>query len=118
MNIKSLTVSKDYSKHHRRFLRDTRCLHWITILTVYGITGTLVTLLSRLILNGALQMEGGLITGPWAYRGVYLLVIPPLYSVMLIAVGTVFGRHLYFRRRVFKMWSRLLPTNRIAKFGP
>ena len=81
MNIKALTGSTEYSSRHKGILADSRWLHWATMLAVYGIMGTLLTLLGRLILNGALQMEGGLFTGPWAYRGVYFLVILPLFSV-------------------------------------
>ena len=91
--------------------------HWATVLAVYSITGTLAALFSRLILNGAFHMEGSFASGPWAYRGVYLLVIPPLYSMMLIAIGTIFGKHLYFRTRVLKMWGRLLPLKSMGKIG-
>ena len=117
MNIRTITRLADYSNRPNGLLTKSNCLHWVTVITVYGITGTLATLISRIILNGALQMEGSFISGPWAYRGVYLLVIPPLYSVMLIAVGTVFGKHLYFRQRVLKMWGRLLAPNDLTKIG-
>ena len=115
MSIKSFTQTADYSKRRPGLRSGANWLHWATILAVYSITGTLATLLSRIILNGGLQIEGSLISGPWAYRGVYLLVIPPLYSLMLIAVGTAFGKHLYFRQRVVRMWGRLLPLKRVAK---
>ena len=117
MSIKTFTESAKSSNRRKGFLTDTNWLHWITVLAVYAITGTLATLLSRVILNGVLQMDGSFASGPWAYRGIYVLTIPPLYSLMLIAVGTVFGKHLYFRQRVLRMWGRLLPTKYYAKIG-
>lgn len=116
-SIKTFTESADYLNRRRGFFNSSNWLHWLIVISVYGITGTLATLLSRIILNGALQMEGSLVSGPWGYRGVYLLVMPPLYSLILIAVGSAFGKHLYFRRRVVRMWGRLLPIKRLAKIG-
>lgn len=115
MNIKTLGNSADFTHRGKGFLTSIKWLHLTTILVVYSITGSVALLLSRLILNGALQMEGSLFSGPWLYRGVYLLVMPPLYSLMLIAVGTAFGKHTYFRQRVLKMWGRLLPKKLISK---
>ncbi len=30
-------------------------------------------------------------------------------SLMLVLVGTLFGKHTYFKKRVIKMWSRVIP---------
>lgn len=118
MSIKTTTYSTDFTQRSRSYLSRIDWPHLATILVVYSITGSLAVMLSRLILNGALNMDGSFASGPWAYRGVYLLVIPPMYSLMLIAVGTVFGKHLYFRQRVLKMWGRILPIKRLAKNQP
>lgn len=115
MSIDSLTQPAGFTNRSKEFLTKANFLNWVIVLAVYGITGTLATLLSRFILNGALNMEGSFVTGSWAYRGIYILIIPPLYSLMLIAVGSAFGKHLYFRQRVLKMWSRLLPSKRFTK---
>ncbi len=117
MNIRTFTEPAVFSERSKKFFTTTNWIHWITVLAVYSITGTLVMLLSRLILNGALQMDGSFASGPWAYRGLYLLTMPPLYSVMLITVGTAFGKHQYFRQRVLRIWGRLLPIRRGAKIG-
>ena len=69
-------------------------------------------LLTRFVLNSVFQLEGGLISGPWSYRIAYLLFGPPSYSVTLIAAGTVFGKHAYFKRHVLRLWGRLLPIRR------
>lgn len=35
--------------------------------------------------------------GPWSYRIASLVLMTPMYSALLVIVGTVFGRHAYFR---------------------
>jgi hypothetical protein len=82
------------------------------VFLVFGITGTLAVVFARLVLNGLIGMEGNFFSGPWSYRLVYLLLVPPFYSVTLIAVGTLFGRHQFFRRRVVRMWAFLIPPLR------
>ena len=89
--------------------------HWTIVAVVFGITGVLSLMFSRVLLNGMLHLEGGLWSGPWSYRIVYLLLIPPFYSVALVVVGTFFGKHAYFRRRVVRTWGRLLPRWRRSR---
>jgi len=84
-------------------------LHLTIVLVVFSITGTLSMLFSRFVLSSALDLEGGFWAGPWSYRIAYLLLVPPFYSVTLVAVGTLFGKHAYFKKRVLGMWVRLLP---------
>ena len=87
-----------------------RTLHYAVVFVVFGITGALAVLFSRLMLNGLLGLDGSLWSGPWSYRLVYVLLVPPTYSVTLVAVGTLFGKHAYFKRRVLLLWGRLLPA--------
>ncbi len=115
MSIKTTAYSTDFADRGKSFLANLNWPHLITILAVYSITGTLALQLSRLILNGALHMDGSFVSGPWAFRGAYILVMPPIYSLMLIAIGTVFGKYHYFRQRVLKMWGRILPISRFVK---
>ena len=87
----------------------SRLLHWTTVIIVFSFTGTFSLLFSRLLLNDILHLDGNLWSGQWSYRIAYLLLIPPIYSVTLVAVGTLLGKHSYFKKRVLRMWSRLLP---------
>ena len=84
--------------------------HAVIVFVVFGITGSIAVVLSRVLIGGLLGMEGSLWAGPWSFRAVYLLLIPPSYSVTLIAVGTIFGKREFFQARVLRMWGRLLPT--------
>lgn len=84
--------------------------HWLLVFIVFGITGSLTVLFSRFLLQNILNLQGGLISGTWSYRIAYLVLIPPLYSLTLVSVGTVIGKGEYFRTRVVQMWLRLLPS--------
>ncbi len=90
-------------------------LHWVIVIAVFSITGSLAVRLSGLVLKDVLGLEGsfwggGFLGGSWTYRLVYLLLIPPAYSTLLAIIGTLFGKGPYFRARVVKMWRRLLPA--------
>ena len=91
-------------------LRPGSWRHWLLVFVVFGITGSLTVLFSRFLLQNILNLQGGLISGPWSYRAVYLVLIPPFYSLTLVTVGTVLGKGDYFRARVVQMWLRLLPA--------
>ncbi len=83
--------------------------HWVIVMIVFGITGFSALVFSRVLFNVILGMEGSLWSGPWTYRVLYLSVIPPFYSAMLVIVGTIFGKREYFAYRVLRMWGRLVP---------
>ena len=59
--------------------------------------------------------ESGFIKGPMAYRFMYFLVMWPMYSTLLLLIGTVFGRRVFFSHFVAKMWGRVLPKPAAAK---
>ena len=84
-------------------------LHWTIVVVAFSLTGTLSMVLGRFLFRSVLQLDGDLWSGPWSYRLAYLLLILPVYSVTLVAVGTLLGKHAYFKRRVLRMWGCLLP---------
>ena len=81
--------------------------HYAVVILVFGLTGSAAAVLSKLLLNGLFGMDGNLWAGPWGYRAAYLALIPPSYSVMLVAIGTLLGKHHYFRRRALRVWGWL-----------
>ncbi|MCO4761976.1 MAG: hypothetical protein KC502_10760 [Myxococcales bacterium] len=85
-------------------------MHWIIVLVVFSLTGSLAVFVSRLVLKDLLGLEGSFWGGPWSYRLTYLVLIPPAYSALLATIGTLLGKGPYFRQRVVKMWRRLLPS--------
>lgn len=57
-------------------------------------------------MSEVLGLKGSLKDGPWSYRIGSLVIMTPLYATLLVVVGTVFGRHFYFRHFSVKMFSR------------
>jgi hypothetical protein len=53
-----------------------------------------------------LGLKGSFKDGPWSFRICSLVVMTPIYATLLVMVGTIFGRHSYFRHFSIKMWSR------------
>jgi hypothetical protein len=78
----------------------------VLICTVFAITGTSTMMLVRPAVKNVLGLEGSFKDGPWAYRISTIVIMSPLYSILLVVVGTVFGRHAYFRFFSVKMLSR------------
>jgi hypothetical protein len=74
--------------------------------TVFAITGSSTMFLVRPAMSNVLGLEGSLKDGPWSYRICSLVIMTPLYATLLVCVGTVFGRHAYFRHFSVKMFSR------------
>ncbi len=98
-------------------LLRTLSLHYLTVMLVFAITGSLSVLVSRLLLEGVLGLEGSVWSGPWTYRIAYVALIPPSYSVILIGVGTLFVKREFFKRRLLATWGRILPLRRLRNSG-
>eukprot|EP00386_Alphamonas_edax_P003196 GDKI01009806.1.p1 GENE.GDKI01009806.1~~GDKI01009806.1.p1 ORF type:complete len:209 (+),score=44.17 GDKI01009806.1:94-720(+) len=76
---------------------------------VFAITGTTVMRVVRPLMKHVLGLEGSFKEGPNSFRLTYLCVTMPIYSCILITVGTIFGRGPFFRKFAAKMWKRILP---------
>lgn len=86
------------------------------ICTVFAITGSSTMVLVRPAVSKGLGLEGSFKDGPWSFRICSLVVMTPIYASLLLVVGTVFGRHAYFRHFSVKMWSRFgIPPEMIDK---
>ena len=96
------------------------------IFTVFGITGSSSVFFVRPVMGKVLGLEGNfgkrmrvkllihclgsMKEGPWSFRLISLVVLMPIYSVLLVCVGTVFGRHAYFKKFALRMWKRFIPS--------
>jgi hypothetical protein len=74
--------------------------------TVFAITGSSTMFLVRPAVSNILGLQGSMKEGPWSYRICSLVIMTPMYAILLVGVGTVFGRHAYFRHFSVKMFSR------------
>mmetsp|Transcript_30732 Transcript_30732/g.29606 ORF Transcript_30732/g.29606 Transcript_30732/m.29606 type:complete len:190 (-) Transcript_30732:17-586(-) len=115
MTSSSSNSSKQPTSFLQRFLGPKEMpprgtLRWYgevsLICTVFAITGTSTMVLVRPAVSKGLGLEGSFKDGPWSYRICSLVIMSPIYSVLLVAVGTIFGRHFYFRHFAVKMVSR------------
>ncbi|CAG8513643.1 4052_t:CDS:2 [Diversispora eburnea] len=86
---------------------------WTIIFIVFGITGSTTVRLVRPLLNNVLGIE----EGPWSYRFSYLSITLPLYSIILICVGTLFRRQQYFKKIVFRMYGRFIPNKLVNRIS-
>jgi len=84
-------------------------IEWFIICVVFAITGSSTMVLCRPVLKDVLQLEGSLKEGPWLYRIAYITLITPIYSVILVTIGTLFGRHYFFKKMALKIWSHFIP---------
>ncbi|MBB1149462.1 diacylglyceryl transferase [Myroides sp. NP-2] len=75
------------------------------ILVVFAITGSTAAFISKPILT-YLGIERGL-THPLLYWVLYVLIIFPMYKVILICIGTLFGQREFFWNFVKKMLTRM-----------
>lgn len=76
------------------------------ICTVFAITGSSTMVVVRPAVSNGLGLQGNFKDGPWSFRICSLVVMTPIYATLLLVVGTIFGRHAYFRHFSVKMWSR------------
>eukprot|EP00730_Choanoeca_flexa_P014606 TRINITY_DN6447_c0_g1_i1.p1 TRINITY_DN6447_c0_g1~~TRINITY_DN6447_c0_g1_i1.p1 ORF type:complete len:195 (+),score=22.45 TRINITY_DN6447_c0_g1_i1:62-646(+) len=82
---------------------------WTIRFTVFAITGSSSMYFARPFVNDVLGMEGTMRDGPWSYRIASFLMVTPIYTVILLLVGTASGQHAFFLNVAQRMWSRLLP---------
>jgi len=71
------------------------------IFVVFAITGTTASYLSKPILAWLGITKDNL--HPVFYWILYILIILPVYKVLLVTIGTIFGQHAFFKNFVFKM---------------
>ena len=70
----------------------------------------------RPAVKDVLGIQGSFRDGPWSYRICSIVIMSPIYAVLLVGVGTVFGRHFYFRRFSIKIISRFgIPPESLDK---
>jgi hypothetical protein len=84
-------------------------------IAVFGATGTLSVLAVRPSLKTLFGIEGTLVDGPNSYRLMSILCVSPVYAMVLLAIGTVSGRHNYFAKMSMKILGRFVPKSVIHK---
>jgi hypothetical protein len=86
----------------------------LIVCSVFGVTGTSSMLLIRPALKHTVGLEGSFVEGPNSYRVASLFIISPCYAILLITLGTISGRHLFFARMAFKILGRFIPKSMLT----
>ena len=69
----------------------------------------------RPALKNVMGIEGTMVEGPWSYRIASVLIISPIYACILMTVGTLAGRHVFFANMARKIMSRFVPKKLSSK---
>jgi len=77
------------------------------ICTVFAITGSSAMFFVRPLVTDVLGMKGTWRDGPWSFRVANLVLVTPCYTALLLTFGTLFGRQVFFKRVVGRMWGRV-----------
>lgn len=85
----------------------------ILILIVFSITGSVSAWISKPFVEW-LGLNDQFIPF-WLFTVLRLLLIFPIYNVILILVGTLFGQFRFFWAFEKKMFSRFIPRKKIAE---
>lgn len=80
----------------------------VIVLLVFACTGTTVLLLKHPVLN--LLIPGGY--NEWWHSVVYYILILPIYNIVLLFYGFLFGQFSFFWEFEKRMFSRLLGRNK------
>eukprot|EP01063_Lacrimia_lanifica_P016275 TRINITY_DN22885_c0_g1_i1.p1 TRINITY_DN22885_c0_g1~~TRINITY_DN22885_c0_g1_i1.p1 ORF type:complete len:178 (+),score=28.73 TRINITY_DN22885_c0_g1_i1:64-597(+) len=78
------------------------------ICAVFAVAGTSTMYFIRPCL-GKLGIEGSMADGPWSYRVASLFCVSPFYTLIVLTLGTLSGRHATFAKVAARMWKRMLP---------
>lgn len=85
----------------------------ILILIVFSITGSASAWVSKPFVEW-LGLNDEMMPG-WLFTIVRLILIFPIYNVILILVGTVFGQFRFFWAFEKKMFSKIVPKKKVAE---
>ena len=77
---------------------------FITILIVFAITGSTSLLISGPILDFINLKQ--LITVNWVYWLVRIIIIFPIYQLLLIVIGSLFGQYKFFKNFIKRMFKK------------
>ncbi|KAH8548644.1 hypothetical protein BGW37DRAFT_170594 [Umbelopsis sp. PMI_123] len=83
---------------------------WIIRLVVFSLTGSLSVRITSLFVHNVLRMDGAFKDSAWfPYRIVFILCTLPIYSILIVTIGTLVGQYQYFSRIVKHTWSCFIP---------
>ena len=76
----------------------------LIIFLVFGITGSLAAWISKPILEFIGLKETTI--SAWAYWPIRIIIVFPLYQILLLIIGTIFGQYKFFKNFTKKMFQK------------
>ena len=76
----------------------------LIIVLVFGITGSTATWISKPILDFIGLKQA--VVSAWAYWPIRIIIIFPLYQILLLIIGTIFGQSDFFKDFIKKMFRK------------
>lgn len=86
--------------------KDHKVVHWILVLVTFACTGTVTARLDTWLTE---------LMGFEKYHLVWwllLIALLPIYSMLLLGFGFIFGKFAFFKQKQQKFWGRLLGRNK------
>ena len=77
----------------------------IIILLVFSITGSIAVIVAKPVLN--LVVLDTDVLSPWVFWPIRIFIIFPIYQVLIVVIGALFGQFKFFWAFEKKMLSRL-----------
>jgi len=88
----------------------------VLILVVFSITGSASAWVSKPFVEWIGLSKDDM--PAWLFMVLRLILIFPIYNILLILIGAVFGQFRFFWAFERKMFSRFLPTKKVAEDLP
>ena len=79
-------------------------LQLLIIFLVFGITGSTAAWISNPILN-FMGLKQATISA-WIYWPIRIIIIFPVYQILLLIIGTIFGQSKFFKSFIKKMFQK------------
>ena len=79
-------------------------LQLLIIFLVFGITGSIATWISKPILD-FIGLKKAVVSA-WTYWPIRIIIIFPLYQILLLIIGTIFGQSDFFKDFIKKMFRK------------
>ena len=76
----------------------------LIIFLVFGITGSTAVWISKPILD-FIGLDQAAISA-WAYWPIRIIIIFPVYQILLLIIGTIFGQSKFFKNFIKKMFRK------------
>ena len=76
----------------------------LIIFLVFWITGSLAAWISKPILEFIGLKE--IAISAWAYWPIRIIIVFPLYQILLLIIGTIFGQYKFFKNFIKKMFQK------------